>query len=294
MVMIIDAHTHLFPEEVRKDRQAFCRQDEGFRLIYGDEKARMASLDDLLQAMDRDNVDCSVVCGFPWKDPGLCRAGNDYILHCRHQHPNRIIPFACLPLNSVRQAHQELERALSQGMRGIGELAFYQQGISLSDVRHLASMVKPLSGSEIPFLLHANEPVGHEYPGKSLKTLQPIYRLLLLIPQVNVILAHWGGGFFFYELMPEVARAARRVFYDTAASPFLYRPEVYSLAVKIIGPDRILFGSDFPLISPGRYFRELAAIGLADRTQRKIKGRNAQHLLIRKIKTGTHLQDRVK
>ena len=294
MAMIIDAHTHLFPEEIRRNRQAFCRQDEGFQLIYGDPKARMASLEDLLQAMDRDNVDRSVVCGFPWKDPGLCRAGNDYLLHCRRQHPDRIIPFACLPIHSIRQAHRELERVLSQGMRGIGELAFYEQGISASDIRHLACVVKPLSGLEIPFLLHANEPVGHKYPGKSLKTLQPIYQLLLLIPQVNVILAHWGGGFFFYELMPEVAQVARRVFYDTAASPFLYRPEVYSLAVKIIGPDRILFGSDFPLICPGRYFRELAGTGLADQTQRKIKGRNARYLLMPKIRTGTRPQDQVK
>ena len=287
--MIIDAHTHLFPEEVRKNRQAYSRRDEGFRLIYRSEKARMASLEDLLQVMDRDSVDYSVVCGFPWKDPGLCREGNEYLLHCHRQYPHRIIPFACLPLSSPRQAQKELERCLSQGMRGIGELAFYGRGIFPSDIRRLASMVSHLSGLGIPFLLHANEPVGHEYPGKSLKTLHPIYQLLLLIPQVNVILAHWGGGFFFYELMPEVARVAQRVFYDTAASPFLYRPEIYSVAVEIIGSDRILFGSDFPLLSPGRYFRELDGVGLPGQARRKIKGLNAQHLLIQKIKTGTRL-----
>ena len=91
--MVIDAHTHLFPEEVRKNRKAFCCRDEGFRLIYGREKARMAGLQDLLQAMDRDGVDSSVVCGFPWKDPGLCREGNDYLFHCSRQYPDRIIPF---------------------------------------------------------------------------------------------------------------------------------------------------------------------------------------------------------
>lgn len=287
--MIIDSHTHLFPEEVRKNRQAFSRRDEGFRLIYRSPKARMASLEDLLQAMDRDSVDYSVVCGFPWKDPALCREGNDYLLHCQRQYPHRIIPFACLSLSSARQAQKELERCLSLGMRGIGELAFYGRGIFPSDVRRLGSMISPLSGLRIPFLLHVNEPVGHEYPGKSLKTLHPIYQLLLLLPEVNVILAHWGGGFFFYELMPEVARIAQRVFYDTAASPFLYRPEIYSVAVKIIGADRILFGSDFPLLSPGRYFRELERVGLPGQAQRNIKGLNAKHLLTQKIRAGTRL-----
>jgi predicted TIM-barrel fold metal-dependent hydrolase len=163
-------------------------------------------------------------------------------------------------------------------MEGIGELAFYGRDISLADVSRLASVVGGLTGLEIPFLLHTNEPVGHVYPGKSLKTLRPIYQLLQLIPEVTVILAHWGGGFFFYELMPEVCRAARRVFYDTAASPFLYRPEIYCLAVKIVGPERILFGSDFPLIPPHRYFRELEGIRLPPTVQRKIKGLNAQRL----------------
>jgi predicted TIM-barrel fold metal-dependent hydrolase len=94
-----------------------------------------------------------------------------------------------------------------------------------------------------------------------------------------VILAHWGGGFFFYELMPEVARAAQRVYYDTAASPFLYRPQVYSLAVQIVGPGRILWGSDFPLISPARYFRELDSTRLSSSVQDQILGENARQLL---------------
>jgi len=168
-------------------------------------------------------------------------------------------------------------------MQGIGEMAFYSRGLSATDVQRLSSIVTPLSGTEIPFLLHTNEPLGHDYPGKSLKSLQPVYQLLGLIPEVNVILAHWGGGFFFYELMPEVARAARRVFYDTAASPFLYRPDIYSLAVKIVGPDRVLFGSDFPLLPPARYFRELEGTPLPEKVQRKIKGLSARRFLFRKL-----------
>lgn len=276
--MIIDAHTHLFPEEVRKNRPLFCHRDEGFGLIYGNAKAKMASPKDLLQAMDREGINQSVVCGFPWKDPGLCREGNDYLLHCSHQHPGRLLPFACLPLTSLRQAEKELERTISSGIRGVGELAFYRRDISSPDVRRLARLIKPLSRWGIPLLLHTNEPVGHEYPGKSLKSLQRVYQLLVSIPEVTVILAHWGGGFFFYELMPEVARAAHRVFYDTAASPFLYRPQIYAMAVKIVGPERILLGSDFPLLSPLRYFRELHEARLPAGVQRKIKGLNAQRL----------------
>ena len=99
---------------------------------------------------------------------------------------------------------------------------------------------------------------------------------------MNIILAHWGGGFFFYELMPEIARAAQRVYYDTAASPFLYRPLIHKIALRIVGPGRILFGSDYPLLPPSRYFDELTGTGLSERDQALIKGRNAQRLLRQK------------
>jgi predicted TIM-barrel fold metal-dependent hydrolase len=280
--MIIDAHTHLFPEEVQKNRSSFCRRDEGFRMLYENERARLASLEDLLRSMDRDEVEKSVICGFPWKDPVLCREGNDFLLHCGRRYPDRLIPFACPPLRSSRLAERELERCLSLGMGGIGELAFYQQEISTRDIRRLSAILGSLSKPGIPLLLHANEPVGHDYPGKSLQGLRPIYQLLLALPEMNIILAHWGGGFFFYELMPEVARAARRVYYDTAASPFLYRPLIYRMALKIVGPGRILFGSDYPLLPPGRYFDELKRIRLSERDQALIKGRNAQRLLLPK------------
>jgi predicted TIM-barrel fold metal-dependent hydrolase len=284
--MIIDVHTHLFPEEVRKKRPSFCRRDEGFRLIYQKESARLATLGELLKNMDREGVEQSVICGFPWVDPGLCREGNDYLLDCFHRHPDRLIPFACLPLRFPRLAARELERCLSLGVRGIGELAFYHQEISPKDVQRLCSLLQPLSELGIPLLLHTNEPVGHDYPGKSLKDLRPIYQLILRLSQVTIILAHWGGGLFFYELMPEVSRAAQRVFYDTAASPFLYRFQIYALAVKIIGPGRILFGSDYPLISPARYFAELKRCRLPGYVQTKIKGLNAKGLLFGKAKPG--------
>jgi len=277
--MIIDAHTHLFPDEVRKNRHLFCRRDDGFRMIYENEKARMATPEDLLTVMDRDGVQQSIICGFPWKDPGLCRVGNDYLFHCFSRYPNRFIPFACLPLRPFRLAEKELTHSLSQGMRGIGEFAVYDRNLSPRDIKNLGLILQPLAGRKIPFLLHTNEPVGHTYPGKSMESLQPIYQLLLTLPDVTVILAHWGGGFFFYELMPEVARAARNVYYDTAASPLLYHPQIYALANKIVGPTRIHFGSDYPLITPARYFQELEKSCLKDSILEKIKGLNLWHLL---------------
>jgi predicted TIM-barrel fold metal-dependent hydrolase len=65
-------------------------------------------------------------------------------------------------------------------------------------------------------------------------------------PQTKFILAHWGG------LLPLVdatttAAALPNVWYDTAASPLLYDPDIWGRALPVYGADRVVFGSDFPL-----------------------------------------------
>jgi predicted TIM-barrel fold metal-dependent hydrolase len=79
--------------------------------------------------------------------------------------------------------------------------------------------------------------------------------------------------------MKSVRKRVEKLYYDTAASPFLYTPEVYRIAVEILGPERILFGSDFPLIRPSRYQREMEEGGLPADAQGMIMGRNACRLL---------------
>jgi hypothetical protein len=278
--MIIDAHTHLLPASVVKSRRSFFRRDEAFRLLYENEKARLARPEDFLEVMDREGVHRSVICGFPWEDPALCREGNDFLWECQARYPGRFLPLACFSLRSLREAEKERDRCLTKGFAGIGELAFYRGGLSSEKIRRLTVVLNPLRGKGVPVLLHTHEPVGHEYPGKSGGALLPVFRLLQALPDVTFVLAHWGGGFFFYELMPEVARAAAGVFYDTAASPFLYRPLIYSLALKIVGPGRILFGSDYPLLSPKRYFSEMAEARLPAPIRARIQGLNARRLFL--------------
>jgi len=64
-----------------------------------------------------------------------------------------------------------------------------------------------------------------------------------------VIAAHWGGGFPFHALMPEVRALldGGRLVFDTAASPLLYEPRVFTQALELLGLDLVLWGSDFPL-----------------------------------------------
>ena len=277
--MIIDGHTHIFPDEVRKDRQAYCKRDKGFSSIYKDSKARMAGVEDLIASMDEYGVERSVICGFPWSQPNLCSFHNRYLIESASRYPNRLIAFITLLFSDPVWSERELEEWMKHGAGGVGESAFYRREMTSRDIRAMTPILTHIEKKGIPLLLHVNETLGHSYPGKGTTPLERFYELILSFPNLPIVLAHWGGGLPFYELMPEVAKAMANVYYDTAASPYLYSKKIYAVVSEIVGVKKILFGTDFPLLSPRKYFQELEGSGLSKEDQTRILGLNLSNLL---------------
>jgi predicted TIM-barrel fold metal-dependent hydrolase len=272
--MIIDCHTHIFPEEVRKDRASFCKRDEGFSFIYKDPKSRMAGVEDLIASMDESGIDRSVICGFPWNQPDLCSLHNQYLMASASRYPNRLIVFISLLFSYPDWSAEELDRSLKGGAKGVGEVAFYRDEMGSQDISSMKPILTQMEKRGVPLLLHTNETIGHSYPGKGRTPLERFYELILSFPNLAIILAHWGGGLPFYELMPEVAKVMANVYYDTAASPFIYSRKIYAIAREIVGAEKIFFGTDFPLISARRYFEELEESSLSKQDREKILGLN--------------------
>jgi predicted TIM-barrel fold metal-dependent hydrolase len=150
------------------------------------------------------------------------------------------------------------------------------QDFDLSNEGVLAEVIKVLVSHNLVWLSHASEPVGHIYPGKGAVTPELLYPFILRNPKLKIILAHWGGGLPFYALMPEVKTAINNVFFDTAASPYLYQPGVYGQVLDILGETNILFGSDYPLMSPGRVIKEIIQAGLSEKSKTAVLGGNAR------------------
>ena len=277
--MIIDFHTHIFPPFIAHDRTNFFSAEPSFALLYGSPKSRLVVAEDLLRSMDESGIHQSVVFGFPWKDEDLFRRHNDYILESVGRFPDRLVGFCCFhPL--AKGAAREVERCLEGGMSGIGELAFYDLDLSPTLITALEDIMSLSRRYDVPILIHTNEPLGHDYPGKTPMTLGQIYALVQQYPSNRIVLAHWGGGILFYGLMKkDVREAFKNVWFDTAASPYLYTPMIYKIAGEIVGAEKILFGSDYPLISPARYLQELGEADLPETTIGMITGSNASRLL---------------
>ena len=277
--MIVDAHCHILPESFPHRHEELAARDATYAALFPQPGGRMATAQDLLAAMGQAGVDRSVVMGFGWTSPDVAREANDYIIQAVAESPERLTGFCSVNPAWGEQALVEVERCARAGLQGIGELHPDTQAFDLADRDRLAPLMELARAWGLPILIHCSEPVGHQYAGKGKTTPDKVWRFIESFPDNTIICAHWGGGLPFYALMPEVAAALGNVYFDTAASPYLYRPGVYPAAASLVGAGRILFASDYPLLRPSRPLSELAGQPLPECQRRRILGENAAQLL---------------
>ena len=277
--MIIDFHVHVLPPRIKEDRSRYVERDRAFAQIFSDAKAKIATAEDLINSMDRDGVDISVIVNYGWSTHELCVETNDYILESASRYPKRLIGFCAVNSYVDDASLLEIQRCVRGGVKGVGELRPDTQTLDYSGENVIKPFTDLLREYKLITLTHASEPVGHLYHGKGVATPELLYRFIANFAGLPVVCAHWGGGLPFYTLMPEVRDALEDVYFDTAVSPFLYRPEIYLQISRLIGADRILFGSDFPVITQGRILNEINEAGLPDEAKNEILAENARRLL---------------
>lgn len=276
--MIIDFHTHIFSPGVRDNRDEYLKRDPCFAQLYSSPKARIVTAEDLIASMDEEGIDISVVLNIGWVSHQLCVEANDYIMEVVSRYPHRLVGFGAIqPL--AERAVDEVERCARGGMKGIGEMRPDIQGFDLGDASLISPIVEVAKKHNLILLSHSSEPVGHQYPGKGNVTPDMLFRFISAFPQIYFVCAHWGGGLPFYALMPEVASALSNTFFDTAASPYLYRPQIFEDIVPIVGSDKVLFGSDYPLLPRRRVISQIESSGLTREAREAILGGNARRLL---------------
>ena len=277
--MLIDFHTHIFPPDICKHREQYCKRDPWFGALYSNPRAHMATAEDLIAEMDASGVDVSVAFSFGWTDPGLIEETNSYVIDALRRYPKRIYGMAVLQPTAGARAVRELERCAEAGMIGLGELMPHGQHYKLSDIHLLSPLMEIVQHYQLLVLSHCSEPVGHSYPGKGDVSLQDVVTFLTAFPHVRFIAAHWGGGLPFYCLMPEIQRITARVWYDTAATTYLYRDTIFPVVTKLVGAERILFASDYGLLHQKRVIDHIKQASIDEEAVEMILGKNAQGLL---------------
>lgn len=268
---MIDSHTHILPNRPNKLIEEFGKE-KVLSEMFSDEQ-KITTPEELIKNMNSQNIEKSIILGYGWTNFDLLQASNQFNLDTFKRNPDELIPFFSInPL--FKENLEEMEKCIKLGAKGAGEIHPSIQELALDDKNLWNDALKLLQENSLPIIIHASEPVGHLYPGKGSSYAQNIYKFIELFPENKIILAHWGGGLLFYELMNEVKDVSKNVYYDTAASSFLYNPKIFEIAIEIVGSEKIIFGSDFPILSPERILSEMKNLkekDLINITEKNIK-----------------------
>jgi uncharacterized protein len=285
---VIDVHVHGYLPEVAADPAAWARArgEDGWlacvlpvgrRSIQG-----WASVERTIADMDAAGVAAAVLLGWYWQSQATCDEQNRWYAAWRSRYPGRLLAFAAAQPAAGRAAVDGVRRALDMGFCGVGELLPQAQGYTV-DSPGFRAVVEVAVERGVPVNLHATDPQAGPAAGPP-TPLGDYVRLARDYPTGTFILAHWGGGLAFRE-GPELPA---NLYFDTAASPLLYGPEVFLKARARVGPGRILYGSDYPLLLYPRRVREpgfgdflgaIASCGLEGHELEAVLSGNARRLL---------------
>ena len=276
--MMFDAHIHITSPEILSNLD-ICRAEEPyFDLLSGSPKNSFVTADDLVERMDELGIGKAVVFGFGFSKMKNCRSANDYTIEAAAKYPDRLIGFATVN-PSAPGVETELQRCHDAGLKGVGEIMAEGQGTDIGSREQMSGLCGFCGENNWPVLVHLNEEVGHYYPGKTGDSIGKGAALAENFPGTKFIFAHLGGGLCFYESMPEVRKALSNVSYDTAAVPFLYENRIYNVLKTLGILDRIVFGSDYPLLAPEKYMPALDSSSLTEEEKKGILGMNLAGIL---------------
>ena len=161
--MIVDFHTHILPPGFRERRDRYLGRDACFDLLYKDPKAKIATAEELVANMDGEGINVSVVLNIGWSSHELCRETNDYIMEAIARYPRRLVGFCAVQPLAGEKAVVELERCVSGGVKGIGEMRCDTQGFDFADKDIMEAIAQP---PRAPGQLSSSIPTRGRGPGR--------------------------------------------------------------------------------------------------------------------------------
>jgi predicted TIM-barrel fold metal-dependent hydrolase len=206
--MIIDAHAHV-----------------------GIGRYKSISPEKLLEEMDQNEVEMSVICPVEEQIVIRNREGNNFLLHLMDKYPKRFTGFAVSNPWYGKRAVSELERALSAGLTGV-KFHPVVQGFSIND-EIVFPLIDVASKRNVPIYVHTGTP----HFGEPFKLVE----LARKYPETTFFMGHSGFSDFWRDL-ERCHRFAPNIYFETSRCV----PSHLANLIKSVGIDYVIFGSNLP------------------------------------------------
>ncbi|AGL16669.1 4-hydroxyphenyl-beta-ketoacyl-CoA hydrolase [Actinoplanes sp. N902-109] len=277
----IDVHTHA---EVGRDGRGSLSPEllAASAAYFGSDTPRQPGIDEIAGYYRQRRMAAVVFTVDAEHATGHPRIPNEEIAEDCARHPDALIPFASIdPYKGkagVREARRLVER---YGVRG------FKFHPSLQDFSPDDPMAFPLYAAieelGVPALFHTGQTgIGAGVPGGAgirLRHSNPMLvdEVAARFPDLRIILAH--PSFPWQDEALAVATHKPLVHIDLSGwSPKYFPPQLVRYANTLLR-DKVLFGSDYPVLTPDRWLADFARLDLKPDVRPKILKDNAARLL---------------
>ncbi len=261
--MLIDFHTHAFPDRIASAAIDKLTYNAGGLIPQTD-----GTVASLKREMDRDGVDIAVVQSIA-TNPAQQAAVNDFAIQLNRD--ERFVAFGSVHPDAP-DALDELERLKSAGIKGVKlhpeYQRFYVDDEKMQPIYHKIASLGLITLFHIGYD-YSMPPPYHGMPSRLLRALHWL--------ESPVVAAHWGGLGCYSEVIPLLC--GRDIWFDLSFG-YGTMPRYFAQAIlEKHTPDRLLFGSDMPWHRPSWELRLLLTLDLSESDREKILFRNARSLL---------------
>jgi predicted TIM-barrel fold metal-dependent hydrolase len=224
----------------------------------------------MVEVMDRLGTEKACISSIPACGADVPR-GNDMTAQAVREYPGRFVGYASVNPHYPERVLPELERS------------FDELGLALIKL-HPSIMEYSISGPAYePVWRFASERrtvvLSHTWTGGGICAPKQFEPLARDYPDATFILGHSGGTKAGYVEAIEVAQKHPNIYLDICRS-VMSRVWVERL-VNEVGPERVLWGTDFPFMDPFYLVGRLACTTLSDQAKRQVFGESAAKLLER-------------
>ena len=256
---ITDVHAHVFPDKLA-DKAAHSIGD-----FYGAASYCAASVENLLREEQKAGISRCVISNSA-VTPHQVHDVNTFLASAAASHPSFVGFGSIYP--GMDGFEEELDRIVSLGLRGLKIHPDFQK-LPIDDPSGIETY-RAVARRGLPVLFHMGD---DRYDFSSPERLT---NLLRRVPDLQVVAAHFGG----WNIWPQSLAHPQpeSVLYDTSSTtPMIPRDFVLRMLDRF-GPERFLFGSDFPMWEPVKMVEQFRGLGLDENTLCRIFSGNFEAL----------------
>lgn len=225
----------------------------------GQEGGRLLpSVESTLAAMDEGGVDLALLAG--WWGPEGCLISNDEVEAQVAAAPSRFRGLATVDLHRPMEAVREIRRRTESGAFVGVRIVPWLWDLPPNDRRYYPVYAACVEAG-VPFCTQ----IGHTGPLRRSETGRLIPYLedvMLDFPELVVVGGH--VGFPWIDELTSMAVKFPNFYVDTSAYALHRLPPAFVDWMKGVGSQRVMFGTNWPMLSPARCLAGLAALGLSD------------------------------